>query len=64
MAAVTCKKPGRPKGKGKDPMRALRVPDAEWQRWGELADARGLTRSRWMRNVLNRAAKRALRKVE
>lgn len=33
--------------------RQIRVDDPEWQRWGEQAQARGMTRSEWIRMKCN-----------
>jgi hypothetical protein len=56
------KKPGPPKGKGKDPMHSLRVPNEEWEHWQTVAESEGLSLTAWMRKILNRAAKRATNK--
>lgn len=51
------KKPGPPKTKGKDPMRSLRVPDAEWEAWRAKAQGEGLSLTAWLRKVANRNAR-------
>jgi hypothetical protein len=58
MAARKKPKLGRPVTKGyKDPMRSLRVPDEEWERWQNAATAKGLSISMWLRRIANRNAK-------
>lgn len=51
------KKPGPPKTKGKDPLRSLRVPDEEWERWKRAASKKKLTLSMWIREIANRNAR-------
>lgn len=51
------KKPGPPKTKGKDPLRSLRVPNEEWERWKQAAARKGLTLSMWLRDIANRKAR-------
>jgi len=41
------KKPG-PAPTGKTPLRSIRVSDQDWERIGEFAAARGLSRSEWL----------------
>jgi predicted DNA binding CopG/RHH family protein len=47
------KKPGPPPSKGKDPVRSLRVPDAEWEAWKKKAAKAGLSLSMWLRRLAN-----------
>jgi hypothetical protein len=42
-------------------MRSIRVPDDEWTQWQAIADSKGMALIAWMRDTLNRAAKRAKR---
>ena len=51
------KKPGPPKTKGKDPLRALRVPDDEWSAWKRGALEDGKSVSMWLRTMANRRIK-------
>ena len=47
-------------GGGKTPKRYLRVPDEEWLRWLQAAEASGKSASAWLRDLANKAAKRTL----
>lgn len=51
---------GRP-ATGKEPMRSLRVSDAEWELIGKAADATGIGRSEFIRDAAAQKAKRVLR---
>lgn len=53
------KKPGPPKTKDRDPARSIRVPDDEWQRWGETARGKGLSIAAWLRQMANRSVARS-----
>lgn len=48
------KKPGPPPGKGRDPIRTIRVPDHEWDRWLELTHSRGTTVAKTVRSLMVR----------
>ena len=54
---------GRPKKtEGKAHNRTVRVTDEDWQLWHEASYVQEESLSAWMRQVLNRAAKRLLAK--
>ena len=56
--------PGRPITTGTAKIRNIRVHDHEWKRWGELADAEGVSISAWIRALARRAARKARGVVE
>lgn len=39
-------------------MRSIRVSEEEWAAWNEAADAKGLSLIAWIRQILNRNARR------
>lgn len=47
----------------KTPMRSLRVTEEQWQLWHEAAKAEGLTLSDYIRAVMDRNARRTVRKA-
>lgn len=56
------KKPGRPKAVHPLKYRTVRVSDPDWDSWDEAAKRAGYEKlSAWIRDVLNRAAKRGKR---
>lgn len=60
MAKKEVKRPvGRPKTKGRDTPRSIRVPDDEWIAWQNAAEREELTLSMWLRNIANRCAARS-----
>lgn len=48
---------GRP-ATGQVPQRQIRATDEQWTAWDRAAAAAGVTRSEWMRQILDRAARR------
>lgn len=52
------KKPGPPKTKGKDKIRAIRMPDDEWEALRELAASQRLTIAAWIRATARKAVQR------
>jgi hypothetical protein len=61
MAAKQEKRgPGRP-ATGKQPHRSIRASDEDWNNWQTAAEHNGQSLAAWMRDILNRAARRQLR---
>lgn len=54
---------GRPKTTGTSPIKELRIPEAEFAKQKEAADAQEMKWSTWAREVLNRVAARQLGKL-
>lgn len=55
----TSAKIGRPPTTGGIKMRSIRVPDDEWNEWIDAADKQNRALGQWIRDMLNRAAKRS-----
>jgi predicted HicB family RNase H-like nuclease len=53
------RKPGPPKTKGKDPMRAFRVSDAQWEAWRNAAEAAGISLAAWIKGACDQAVHRS-----